>query len=124
MRGADYASEFGDDAADPYFRAEWIGWVDSPADLPPLSSVCVDGTTAVAWGERDGVLYILDVYEVETSGSEPAIHFNAFRPKFLPPAHRVSWKPGIILAAAIALSTSTLAVLLVRAIVNTIRSHA
>jgi len=123
MKGADYTTEFEDSAADPYFRAEWIGWVDSPPDAPPLSSVCIDGTTAVAWGERDGVLYILDAYEVETSGAEPAIPSRTFRPMFLPPAHRVSWSPGIILAAAIAISTSTLAALLVRVIVNTIRSH-
>jgi hypothetical protein len=79
VKGADYEREF-QDSVDPYIRPEWIGWADSPADMPPMSSVHIDGTTAVAWGERAGVLYILDVYEVETSGAEPAIPSRTFRP--------------------------------------------
>lgn len=98
-------------------------WVDSEPDTPPMSMLAVDGTTAVAWGERDGVLYILDVYEVEASCAEPLIPSCTFRPMFLPQHHRVSWRPSPILAALTAICTSALAALLLRTIIDTIRRN-
>lgn len=89
-----------------------------------MSSVAVDGETAIAWGERDGVLYILDVYEVEASCVEPMLPLNTFRPMFLPKARPMSWGPSIILSALIAICTSVLAVVLLRAIIDTIRRRA
>lgn len=88
-----------------------------------MSSVAVDGETAVAWGERDGVLYILDVYEVEASCAEPTLPLNTFRPMFLPKARPMSQKPGIVLAAAVAICTSIMGAALLRIIINTIRNH-
>lgn len=99
-------------------------WVDSEPDTPPLSGIAIDGQTCVAYGERDGVLYILDVYETEASGSVAPLHSSTFRPRFLPQARPVSWRGGIIFAAAVAISTSTLAVILLRIAINTIRGHA
>jgi hypothetical protein len=98
-------------------------WVASAPDTVPLADLALDGTTCVAWGERDGVLHILDVYETEASCDLPLNPSRTFRPMFLPQARSVSRWRGILLGAAVALCTSATAVFLLRAVIRTIWSN-
>lgn len=83
--------------ADP-FSAEWSTayWRDSLVGEVPLADVVADGCTAVAYGVRDGVMHVIDVYEVEAANSIPPSHSRTFRPAYAKQARRVSYWPLII----------------------------
>lgn len=100
-------------------------WRPTPPEYVGVSVDLAEGATVVAWGVRDGVMHILDVYEVEAA-SDVAPDFTgsrSFRPRFLPQAHRASWWSPIIGAAIAFLCAVALAVILLWIVVSTIRSH-
>lgn len=72
-------------------------WRSSLAGEVPLADVVADGTTAVAYGVRGDVLYVMDVYEVEASNAIPPDSSRTFRPLYL--ARPVSHWPLIIVFA-------------------------
>lgn len=86
------------------FGADWPGnfWRPSLAGEVPLADVVADGTTAVAYGVRGDVLYIMDVYEVEASNAIPPDSSRTFRPLYL--ARPVSHWP-LIIALAVSVCT-------------------
>lgn len=74
-------------------------WRPSIEGEVPLSDVVAHGTTAVAYGVRGDVLYVLDVYEVEAANAIPHEASRTFWPvlEARPVSH---WQTTICVALA------------------------